>query len=232
METDEIRRTSEELEKLLKEYEEDALPEYYDLDKVDPSEEDFEPDPDGDAPEQDWDEPGNDWDEPENARNCAEKDAAGPKTADGPGTEAGAYPQNLPASRSREAHKERKKAGQGDGILNLTGGMGLAAAFMIPVLVMVLIFIQRGIFPFGDRSFLRTDMYHQYARQPALQLGCGTGREFLGALRLLSGQPVKLAADSLPESICDRVYDLYDRPENRILGSELCVLSAATLQTA
>ena len=162
METDEIRRTSEELEKLLKEYEEDALPEYYDLDKVDPSEEDFEPDPDGDAPEQDWDEPGNDWDEPENARNCAEKDAAGPKTADGPGTEAGAYPQNLPASRSREAHKERKKAGQGDGMLNLTGGMGLAA-FMIPVLVMVLIFIQRGIFPFGDRSFLRTDMYHQYA---------------------------------------------------------------------
>lgn len=37
------------------------------------------------------------------------------------------------------------------------------AAFFIPVLVMVIIFIQREIFPFGEESFLRTDMYHQYA---------------------------------------------------------------------
>ena len=28
---------------------------------------------------------------------------------------------------------------------------------------MLLIFAQRGIFPFGDETFLRTDMYHQYA---------------------------------------------------------------------
>lgn len=40
---------------------------------------------------------------------------------------------------------------------------GLAAAFWIPVAVMIIIFIQRGIFPFGENSFLRTDMYHQYA---------------------------------------------------------------------
>ncbi len=36
-------------------------------------------------------------------------------------------------------------------------------AFLIPVLVMIAVFIERGIFPFGDRSFLRTDLYHQYA---------------------------------------------------------------------
>ncbi|MFR8033792.1 MAG: YfhO family protein [Lachnospiraceae bacterium] len=36
-------------------------------------------------------------------------------------------------------------------------------AFLIPVFVMILIFIQRGIFPFGEMSFLRTDLYHQYA---------------------------------------------------------------------
>lgn len=36
-------------------------------------------------------------------------------------------------------------------------------SFFIPVLIMLGIFIQRGIFPFGDNSFLRTDMYHQYA---------------------------------------------------------------------
>ena len=40
---------------------------------------------------------------------------------------------------------------------------GLWAAFCIPVVVMIVIFAQRGIFPFGEQSFLRTDMYHQYA---------------------------------------------------------------------
>ncbi len=40
---------------------------------------------------------------------------------------------------------------------------GLIAAFVVPVVVMIIIFAQRGIFPFGEESFLRTDMYHQYA---------------------------------------------------------------------
>lgn len=40
---------------------------------------------------------------------------------------------------------------------------GLMAAFLVPVVIMVIIFAQRGIFPFGEESFLRTDMYHQYA---------------------------------------------------------------------
>ena len=37
------------------------------------------------------------------------------------------------------------------------------AAFLVPLLVMLIIFIQRGIFPFGKECYLRTDMYHQYA---------------------------------------------------------------------
>ncbi len=37
------------------------------------------------------------------------------------------------------------------------------AAFLVPLLIMVIIFIQRGIFPFGKECYLRTDMYHQYA---------------------------------------------------------------------
>lgn len=36
-------------------------------------------------------------------------------------------------------------------------------SFILPVLAMIIIFIFRGIFPFGDSTFLRTDMYHQYA---------------------------------------------------------------------
>ena len=40
---------------------------------------------------------------------------------------------------------------------------GMVAAFFIPVVALIIIFAQRGIFPFGEESFLRTDMYHQYA---------------------------------------------------------------------
>ena len=36
-------------------------------------------------------------------------------------------------------------------------------SFIVPVVAMILIFIFRGIFPFGQETFLRTDMYHQYA---------------------------------------------------------------------
>lgn len=35
-------------------------------------------------------------------------------------------------------------------------------AFLIPILLMLVIFIIRGVYPFGDRSFLHVDMYHQY----------------------------------------------------------------------
>ena len=35
-------------------------------------------------------------------------------------------------------------------------------AFAIPVLITLVIFIIRGVFPFGERSFLASDMYHQY----------------------------------------------------------------------
>ncbi len=39
----------------------------------------------------------------------------------------------------------------------------LLAAFLLPVFILLLIFAYRGIFPFGEESFLRSDMYHQYA---------------------------------------------------------------------
>lgn len=36
-------------------------------------------------------------------------------------------------------------------------------SFFIPVVIMLIIYIARGIYPFGENCFLRTDMYHQYA---------------------------------------------------------------------
>lgn len=38
----------------------------------------------------------------------------------------------------------------------------LALAFAVPAVIMLVLFILREIFPFGDRSFLFSDMYHQY----------------------------------------------------------------------
>ena len=35
-------------------------------------------------------------------------------------------------------------------------------ALLLPILIMLLLFIIRRIYPFGDRSFLFSDMYHQY----------------------------------------------------------------------
>lgn len=56
--------------------------------------------------------------------------------------------------------KERDKMPEG-GLLKPRDGY--IAAFFVPVVIMIIIFAQRGIFPFGEESFLRTDMYHQYA---------------------------------------------------------------------
>lgn len=38
----------------------------------------------------------------------------------------------------------------------------LVLAFLIPSAIMLALFVIRGIYPFGDRSFLFSDMYHQY----------------------------------------------------------------------
>lgn len=64
-----------------------------------------------------------------------------------------------------------RKRQKGDWLLKPAAAMdeyfrpsdGLWAAFCVPIVIMIIIFIQRGIFPFGEESFLRTDMYHQYA---------------------------------------------------------------------
>lgn len=63
--------------------------------------------------------------------------------------------------REEDEEEEDFRPAVSNGILHPSDG--LIAAFFIPVIVLVVIFAQRGIFPFGQESFLRTDMYHQYA---------------------------------------------------------------------
>lgn len=93
-----------------------------------------------------------------------------PAGLDGPDREG---ERTRPAGRRREERKSAAGAGeryqersrkQGEEHRGLLRPRDCyAAAFFIPVVIMIIIFAQRGIFPFGDQSFLRTDMYHQYA---------------------------------------------------------------------
>ena len=67
--------------------------------------------------------------------------------------EAGGYDKIHTSFKNKE-HKSANLVKSSDGLI---------AAFFVPVIIMIIIFAQRGIFPFGEESFLRTDMYHQYA---------------------------------------------------------------------
>ena len=40
--------------------------------------------------------------------------------------------------------------------------IGLMIAFALPVVILLAIFVAEGIYPFGERSFVVADMYHQY----------------------------------------------------------------------
>ncbi|MBR6406649.1 MAG: YfhO family protein [Lachnospiraceae bacterium] len=46
---------------------------------------------------------------------------------------------------------------------NLKNAGPYLVAYFVPVLVLVIIFIEKGIWPVGNQCFLRTDLYHQYA---------------------------------------------------------------------
>ncbi len=82
-------------------------------------------------------------------------------------TESGKRPVPVKCGRRIVGARFHWIQGQGDAVFFADGFIGqregLLAAFFVPIIIMVLIFIQRGIFPFGEQSFLRTDMYHQYA---------------------------------------------------------------------
>lgn len=44
-----------------------------------------------------------------------------------------------------------------------SGNVLYLISFIVPIVVLLAIYISRGIYPFGDQMYLRSDMYHQYA---------------------------------------------------------------------
>ncbi len=81
--------------------------------------------------------------------------------------EYGMEEENETAGQDRQQYDKREtgmlRTGNRRGLRLLKPSDGLVAAFFVPVVAMIIIFAQRGIFPFGEECFLRTDMYHQYA---------------------------------------------------------------------
>ena len=81
--------------------------------------------------------------------------------------EYGMEEENETAGQDRQQYDKREtgmsQTENRRGLRLLKPSDGLVAAFFVPVVAMIIIFAQRGIFPFGEECFLRTDMYHQYA---------------------------------------------------------------------
>ena len=50
----------------------------------------------------------------------------------------------------------------GMGLIGSGRAVAALLSFLLPVLIMLVLFAITGIYPFGDRSFLSTDLYHQY----------------------------------------------------------------------
>ena len=93
---------------------------------------------------------------------------------------------------------------------------------------MMAIFIGNGIYPFGDQSFMHSDMYHQYV--PFLEefvrkvrdgeplyysWRIGMGSNYLSLYGYYSASPFNWLMLLLPEKIFNRIYELHGRFQNR-----------------
>ena len=89
----------------------------------------------------------------------------------------------------------------------------LILSFVIPVTIMLCLFVARGIYPFGDRSFLFSDMYHQYmpffseflhkiraGEGLAWSFNVGIGSNFLALYVYYLASPLHFLAFLVPEA--------------------------------
>lgn len=87
-------------------------------------------------------------------------------------------------------------------------------SFLIPFLIMLGIFIGRDIYPFGDESFMHSDMYHQYVpfltefvrkirggEGLSYSWNIGVGASFLSLYAYYAASPLNWLALSIPESL-------------------------------
>ncbi|MCR5715638.1 MAG: YfhO family protein [Lachnospiraceae bacterium] len=68
----------------------------------------------------------------------------------------------MSSSRFRVAKQTQEHSKWGDRMPQHPGKIAMVLSFLIPVLVMLVIAIQKDLYPFGDKCFLRSDLYNQY----------------------------------------------------------------------
>ena len=95
--------------------------------------------------------------------------------------------------------------------------MVLAMCFLVPVVIMLTLFAFCEIFPFGDRSFLFSDMYHQYmpffsefvrkvraGESLFYSYNVGVGTNFVALYSYYLGSPLNWLALLVPEAyLCE-----------------------------
>ena len=116
-------------------------------------------------------------------------------------------------------------------------------AFFVPAFIMLVLFIIRGIYPFGDRSFLFSDMYHQY--MPFLSefvhkikageglfysYNVGIGSNFLALYVYYLASPFNWLVFLLPEEPDHGIHELSGDPADRPYGAYLQHLSAESVR--
>ncbi len=95
-------------------------------------------------------------------------------------------------------------------------------AFFAPIIIIVLIYIFRGVFPFGDEMYLRSDMYHQYAPflkqfQGILKSGgslefnwnIGLGTDFASTFAYYLASPINWIVAIFPSSIIPEIMSAF-----------------------
>lgn len=100
-------------------------------------------------------------------------------------------------------------------------------AFIVPLIIMLAIYIMRGIYPFGDSVYLRSDMYHQYApffsnlwdkirNGGSLQYSwdIGMGSNFLALYGYYLSSPINWFIALFPKKESFRDYGLYNNDKN------------------
>ena len=95
-------------------------------------------------------------------------------------------------------------------------------SFFFPVFITLLLFIVRGIYPFGDESFMRTDMYHQYVpfmSELLYKLHRGESLFYTNLIHIciLSCQPFKYISDIGSTKVCYRIFFIFSYIKNWFL---------------
>ena len=111
----------------------------------------------------------------------------------------------------------------------------LMAAFLLPALTLGVIYVVKGVYPFGDRAVLHIDMYHQYAPffeefRQRLQNGgslmyswnLGLGSDFLGTYAYYLASPLNLFL-----FFCPRTHLLEFMAALILIKTGFCGFSAA-----